>query len=253
MKARLTVPGGWFAVLFCLLAVPLPAQEAIFVKIDGVPGGATEDGYEGWMRVESFSTGVERLAGKTAPEFSLFTLVHSTDKASPKLMEFCASGKELPAVQIHVFKSFEGHTLLLRYRLERVLVALLQLTGSAGAGPTESFSLKYRFLSWNYSAYDANDRPIGTPGAWWDLVRQEGHAASEPVFKATGSTLPDGSLEMKWLGREQTSYRIMVGDSINGPFTELRQIDVTQSSDQTFTIPKQRSNKFYFIEELPAP
>ncbi len=77
-----------------------------FLKIATVPGESTDDKHKEWIEVLSYSWGVSQMLGGSASstgshagqraDFSAFSVVHSLDKASPKLFLACATASTSP-------------------------------------------------------------------------------------------------------------------------------------------------------------
>jgi type VI secretion system secreted protein Hcp len=151
----------------------LPAVQMSFrLYIDwGQSSGPTN-----WIEVDSFSWGESHTgsssggAGGGAGKVQMqdFVITKRLDKASPKLMEACASGQHLPAVQLDMVAK-DGNGKQQQYmivKMENVLISSYQTGGSSGdTVPMESISLNFEKIEWKYEG------PGATPGDVfsWDL------------------------------------------------------------------------------------
>src|SRR5262245_41367060 len=79
-----------------------------FLKIDGIPGDCTDDQYRDWIPVESFlfveTQPTARFAssagGASAGQIDMqdFVVVMKSGRATPKLLQTCASGRNIKEV-----------------------------------------------------------------------------------------------------------------------------------------------------------
>jgi hypothetical protein len=79
-------------------------------------------------------------------------IVKKQDKASPKLLQFCATGKHIVRGTITVRKAGKGQQEFLTIKLDSVLISSYQTGGSGGsAQPTESLSLNFSKIEYKYT------------------------------------------------------------------------------------------------------
>ena len=132
---------------------------AIYVKIDGIKGNVTTDGYADWIEVESMAWGVGRAIitepGRVAdregtmPSLSEVTMVKAMDKASPYLFTETVSGAAKP-VEIHVMRTdAAGSTAYVQYELDNCLISSYSVN-SGGGRPSETFALNFTKLIMKY-------------------------------------------------------------------------------------------------------
>ena len=70
----------------------------IFLRIDGIPGGATDKDHKGWIALLSWSHASQaRMAPCSSGAFSL---TKRLDVASPVLFNCCANGKLIPKARV---------------------------------------------------------------------------------------------------------------------------------------------------------
>ncbi len=82
------------------------AAGGAFLKIDGIDGESTQADHKGEIGLLSFTWGVSRppavarAARSTRAALNSFTIVKRIDKASPKLMQACATGRHIPIIAV---------------------------------------------------------------------------------------------------------------------------------------------------------
>jgi type VI secretion system secreted protein Hcp len=154
-----------------------------FLKIDGIAGESTDAKHKGEIEVESFSWGVAQSAtppggggGSGRASFEDLSVVTPFSRASPRLMQACATGEHLRSAVLTGRRSggkaqFEFMTLV----LSDVLVSAYR-SGAASADkvvPSDEFSLAYSKLEIEHEA----QLPTGAAGestiAGFDLDRNQ--------------------------------------------------------------------------------
>jgi type VI secretion system secreted protein Hcp len=163
-------------VAACILWIAIPAQAAFdaFLKLEGVPGEATATGHKDEIEIESFSMGVARPGGSAgSAQLSDISFVHVLDKASPLLILRCAQGTHIPTAVL-TCRTASGASPFVFYRitLTDVIVTSVSVGGASGSDrPTESFSLNYATIEWEYIP----QLPTGGAGtpvrATWNVAR----------------------------------------------------------------------------------
>ena len=167
-------------------AVLVPASSSLqyFLKIDGVNGDSTVQGFEGWFSIDGFDIGVQNTgsvtgagggAGKT--EFSPLTVdIHSlTGLAS--LFEDAAKGTHIPTVELAGAQTIKDQSVkVYDVKLSNVLVSSFE--NDPGPNGVETS------LSFNYSKLSLTDQPatkhtiVGNPETFaFDLNKSEIAAA----------------------------------------------------------------------------
>ena len=142
----------------CVLWTAIPAHAAFdaFLKLEGVPGEATATGHKDEIDIESFSMGIARPAatGGTQTGRAQFTDIsfsHQLDKASPLLMLRCAQGTHIPTAILTCRTVGARQDDFYIIRLTDVVVTSVSISGFTGGDrPTESFSLSYARIEWEY-------------------------------------------------------------------------------------------------------
>lgn len=135
-----------------------------FIKIDGIDGESTDADHAKWIEVQSLSWGVQRnvgmdsysaTTGGTSSGRAMLGTVNfskAMDKATTKLMEYCATGKHSPKAEIHFCQAGDGdkkHTYM-KYTLENVVVASYDVGAGGDYRPNENISLVYETIETGY-------------------------------------------------------------------------------------------------------
>jgi len=124
----------------------------IFAKLGDIKGELLDDKHKDEIEVLSISWGVSNLGsmghggggGEGKASFSDLSFMHTVDKASPVLMQSCATGVHLKEATITHRKSGKGQQEYLIVKMNDVIVTSVQSSGSSGGGDTtESVSLAF--------------------------------------------------------------------------------------------------------------
>lgn len=161
-----------------------------FVKIDGVPGESTDDKHKDWIEVLSFNHGITQPVSATASsaggasaercDHQDFSIVKYLDKASPKLYEFCSTGKHIKDVTIEMCRAGGDKMKYLEVKMDEVIISHVAPGGSSGGNdgfPTESVSFNYGKIKWTYTQQKrADGSGGGNVTGGWDLTANKVHA-----------------------------------------------------------------------------
>jgi type VI secretion system secreted protein Hcp len=161
MKARFSQILGAASAL----AVCAPQSEAladdIFLQLEGLKGDSVAPKHKEEIEITAFSMGHARPftmvvggGGGTSsaqPSFSDIQVQAPMSSLSPKLAEFCATGKSIPKAKLSVQTLTTSKETADYYKveLEGVRITSFQTSAQAGsAKPIESFSLSYTKITW---------------------------------------------------------------------------------------------------------
>ena len=140
-----------------------------FLKLDGIEGESTDNKHAKEIDVEAWSwgesqtgSGVPGGGGGGAGKVSMqdFSFVMKFNKASPKLMLACATGKHIKSARLAVRRAGQGQQDYLTLTFLDVLVSSYQTGGAEASGltPVDQVSLKYAKIEVEYKT----QKPDGT-------------------------------------------------------------------------------------------
>ena len=135
----------------------------IFAKIGDIKGESLDAKHKDEIEVLSFSWGVTN-AGSITPggggagkaTFQDLSIVHNIDKASPKLMQACATGTHLKEATITHRKSGKGQQEYLIVKLNDVIITGVTHGGASGQTASETVSLAFAKVDLEYKPLKAD-------------------------------------------------------------------------------------------------
>ncbi len=160
-----------------------------FLKIEGIPGESTDDKHKDQIEILSYSHGVRQASSGSAStaggrgsqrcDHEDFTIVHTLDKASPKLALFCCNGKHIPSIVMEICRATGDKQKYMEYKLTDAIVSSVRPAGSSQEAeqtiPREQVSFNYGKIEWIYTATDhKTGKPAGDVKANWDLTANKG-------------------------------------------------------------------------------
>ncbi|MFK8017748.1 MAG: Hcp family type VI secretion system effector [Gammaproteobacteria bacterium] len=142
-----------------------------------IKGNSTVDAHTDWIVVNSLQFGVGRSISSVGggadretsnPSFSEVTCSKATDIASADLYFQAVAGKSLGKCEIHFMQTHgtdaKGQVYLM-LELEESIISSYSAS-SGGDRPSESFSINFTKISYQYNAYDGDKVTTGTPKKW---------------------------------------------------------------------------------------
>ena len=149
-----------------------------FLKIEGVPGESTDAAHKQEIDVLSWSWGETNTgdfaqrggggAGKVSMQDFNFTM--KVCKATPKLMEACASGKHLTGATLTCRKAGDTPQEYLIVKFTDLLVSSYQMGGSEGeVVPIDQVALNYSKIEFDYKEQKPDGSLGGSVKAGYDL------------------------------------------------------------------------------------
>jgi type VI secretion system secreted protein Hcp len=145
----------------------------ILVNIPGIEGLTEVKDHEKWVPVESFKWSVGRTVDNSvkgnasenvsSPGISAVTFTRSTDKASPNLYYESSGGKLIKETTIEVVQIVGNKPQThVKITLGGVHVSSYEVS-SNGDNPTESFTLNFTTLKFQYNTYKNGVMSEGMP------------------------------------------------------------------------------------------
>ncbi|GAA4361850.1 type VI secretion system tube protein Hcp [Kangiella marina] len=149
-----------------LLAVPCAqAGSTAYLKIGDIEGESQRAGHEGEIDILAWSWGAE--SNRRGACLTDIELLKSIDKSSPQLLMGQANRMVYPTAVISVRRdSGDAHLDYLVITLSNVQVSRFQTSNSAGDTlPTESFSLNFEKIEYQYTVQEDDGRAGETVSA----------------------------------------------------------------------------------------
>jgi type VI secretion system secreted protein Hcp len=136
----------------------------IFAKIGDIKGESLDDKHKDEVEVMSWSWGVANSGsmahgsggGEGKATFHDLTFVHTVDKASPVLMQYCADGVHLKEATITQRKAGKGQQEYMVVKLNDVIVTNLVTQAQGSDRPVETVSLGFAKFSIEYKPQKAD-------------------------------------------------------------------------------------------------
>ena len=126
-----------------------------FLQVDGIEGEGAATGLEKWIEILSFSWGVSQTAnvlsrsGAAAGKANVrdFTFTKELDKASPKLMQACATGQHIKKAVLTCRKAGGDQQDFLKITFSTILVSSFVEGGHTQTGdePTPAEEISFNF------------------------------------------------------------------------------------------------------------
>ncbi len=144
-----------------------------------VAGECLLKGYEDKIECLSFSHGVamqmtgdisnkERTSGK--PNIQDLTTTKYTDKASPVLSQACCEGRKIGDCKLTVARNEGGNVMpLIIYTLKDAIISSVSVGGGGGDKPTETLTLNFTAIQWDYTAQKPDSTKEGNASGKWDM------------------------------------------------------------------------------------
>ena len=137
----------------------------IFAKLGDIKGESGDDKHKDEIEILSWSWGVSNTvafkdvgggAGAGKASFHDFSFTHRIDKASPVLMQACATGVHLKEATITHRKAGKGQHEFLVIKMNDVIVTAVSDSDSSESDPLESVSLTFSKVALEYRPQKAD-------------------------------------------------------------------------------------------------
>jgi type VI secretion system secreted protein Hcp len=130
----------------------------IFAKIGDIKGESLDDKHKDEIEVLSFSWGVTNsgsmahlsAVGEGKATFQDLSIVHHIDKASPLLMQACATGQHLKEATITHRKSGKGQQEFLIVKMNDVIITAVTHGGSSDQPASENVTMAFAKVNIEY-------------------------------------------------------------------------------------------------------
>lgn len=103
-----------------------------------------------------------------------FSFSKLMDKASPKLFEYCATGKHIPSIILTCRKAGGEQQEYLKVTMKEVIISSFTNSGSGGANlPVESVTLNFGTIELEYKPQDEKGNLGGVVKSGWNALKNE--------------------------------------------------------------------------------
>ena len=142
-----------------------------------IKGDSSIDDHKDWITIDSVNFGVGRaitISGNSKdrdtsnPSFSEVTFAKSTDISSADLFLQAVCGKSLGKAELHWVQTGgadKKDQVFLKIELEDAIVSSYSMS-SGGDRPSETFSLNFTKISYQYDAFSGSKVTTGTAKKW---------------------------------------------------------------------------------------
>lgn len=246
--------GCWFGALLALTLLAGNAEAAIFMRLDGVPGGSLDADHEGWIEVERIQHSLAPpLVGIEGPAANgLMAITKSLDKSSPKLAQATASGTTFPVMEVEFTRTEGGSQVFFHIRLQNVFVYFFRAEGRTDEVSSEIVAFFFEGLEWTYVEADTSGRPLVNHKMYWDYLRGEGGVETDKVGFVVQATQTAGEgLQLEWEAEEGRTYRLMRATDLGQGFEPVQDVLAETGGKRTLQLPATGSFGFYYLTELP--
>src|SRR5215831_9941071 len=125
----------------------------IFAKLGDIKGESTDNKHKDEVEVLSYSWGVTNsghigITGRAS--FQDLSIVHKIDKASPKLLEACATGEHLKEATITFRKTGKGQQDFLIIKMNDVIITGVVQSAPSNEAGSETVSLEFAKVDWEF-------------------------------------------------------------------------------------------------------
>lgn len=152
----------------------------VFLKIDGIEGESADGTHTAQIDVLSYSWGVSQTGtmgyggggGAGKANFGDFNFMMRMNKATPKLMTACATGKHIPTAILSCRKAGGTQEDYMIYKFFDLLISSYQ-TSASSEEPTESISFNYSKMEMEYKIQDAKGALSAGPSFKYDIKQNK--------------------------------------------------------------------------------
>lgn len=154
---------------------------AIYIKLGNIAGNVTAKGYEGWVEVDSFNFGVNRMISmetgnlanreNTRPHFSEVNFSKEMDIATTGFFENSLIGTQGEKLEVHFVNTGADKVVpYMTYTLEECLVSGYSVSGSAHGNPAENITIAFSKMEACYTDRESKNSNKSSPRVIYDLA-----------------------------------------------------------------------------------
>jgi type VI secretion system secreted protein Hcp len=151
-----------------------------FLMLDGVQGESKDAAHKGEIHLNSYAIGASNAgvgaagggSGSCKVSFQDVVITKFVDKASSKLLQYCASGKHISKGVITARTAGDKPLEFLKIELTDVVISSMQHVGNSSGDqpkPVETVTLNFAKIAQNYVEQKADGTGESPVSAGWDL------------------------------------------------------------------------------------
>jgi len=164
----------------------------IFAKIGDIKGESLDDKHKDEVEVLSYSWGVTNTAhiptgsggGAGKATFQDLSIVHKIDKASPNLLQACATGEHLKEATITFRKAGKGQQEFLIVKMNDVIITGVVQSAPGSEVGSETVSLEFAKVDWEFKPQKVDGSLDAGIHFKFDIIRVAGGG---PCWTAHGA------------------------------------------------------------------
>ena len=154
----------------------------VYLQIDGIKGESADSGHVGWIEILSGNFGIHQPKSATSStggghtaeraEIADFHFHKLADLTSPILLQMCAAGKTYSKAKVEFMRADGGGTPIKYFEITMENVLIGSVTPSFGGGEimSETVSLKFSKVKWQYTQQKIGGGAGGNTAGGWDLA-----------------------------------------------------------------------------------
>ncbi|MCP1117729.1 Hcp family type VI secretion system effector [Robbsia andropogonis] len=151
---------------------------AILLKLDGVKGNSTMDGFADTIELEAISFGISNHGnvdpsnsgrGSGIPSGNTISITKRMDMSTPPLYQACADGKSHAEATISIVRNADKPTADMVYKLTNVIVVNVGCNAMDMDG-SDSILLSFSAIEITYKTQNKDATGKGNTSAKWDFT-----------------------------------------------------------------------------------
>lgn len=160
----------------------MSSLQDFYLKIDGISGESKDSKHAGWIDALSFTYGVSQSAsaftgggaGVGKASFAALIFEHYMDKSTPNLMQYCASGKHIPTVELSCCKVGDGSQEYARITLSDCIITNAGPSGkTTDARVIESVGIAYSKIKVEVKEQNSDGSMGAAVTGTWDVKQNK--------------------------------------------------------------------------------
>ncbi len=205
--------------------------------------------HKDWIDVGHFSWSETKPTVTNPPIAGPLTLEKPADRATPRILQYCATGVHIPTATLHFSQVLDQELILYQVRLVDVAITRAETTSDVASIPFDSFSMSYARVEWTVSQYDIKGQKVADHVAYWDL--NTGATGSTPlpaILTIQGSTKQ--GWVVSWLGEEGRSYVLQASSRVDAGYQPVAEAVGVKNEVIQRSFPDLRGPQFFKLQTV---